>query len=199
MKRKTICECGRMWTIRVVVCLFLCHLISLPSALAQDSTTPDYKIKAAFLYNFAKLTDWPASAFSTVKSPLVIGVLGRDPFGALLEETITDHKIDGRSLIIRRFNSLKDVKDCHILFICESEKENLAEILTTLRDKAILTVSDTAQFTGYGGMIQLIKKQEGIRFAINTSAASHAQLKLSSKLLRLATNLQAGPLPGGDQ
>jgi len=198
MKRKAICKQGRIWTIRVVACLSLCRLVGHPSTLAENLTSPEYKIKAAFLYNFAKLTDWPASTFPTVQSPLVIGVLGRDPFGALLDETIKDHKIDGRSLAVRRFNSLKDVKDCHILFICESEQENFTEILTTLRDKPILTVSDHGRFTGHGGMIQLLNKQEGIRFAINTTAASRARLKLSSKLLKLASNLQAGPLPGGD-
>ena len=85
MKRQTICECGKIWATRMAACLLLCRLIGLPSTHAQDSTTPEYKIKAAFLYNFAKLTDWPANAFSTTQSPLVIGVLGRDPFGALLD------------------------------------------------------------------------------------------------------------------
>ena len=169
------------------------------AAVAEGEPGPvlEYKVKAAFLYNFAKLVQWPATAFPKAETPLTIGVLGQDPFGADLDKTIAGKTIEGRHLAVERFLHLQDVKGCHLLFICASEKSQLPEILAKLRGQSVLTVGETAQFAELGGMIQLVKDHDRIRFAVNLDATKRAQLTISSKLLRLATIVKPITPPGG--
>lgn len=157
-----------------------------PSARAQELAAPEYKIKAAFLYNFAKLTEWPTNVLAGSNAPVVIGVLGKDPFGPFLTETVRGKNIDGRKVRIVRFEHLDDVEGCQLLFVSASESGRLQSIFSRLSDQPVLTVGDTGQFARKGGMIGLWKQADEIRFDVNLEAVERAGLKLSSKLLRLA-------------
>lgn len=158
--------------------------VALPQSLtAQD---PSYRVKAVFLYNFAQFVTWPEKAFAKADSPLVIGVLGRDPFGRILDETVRGEVVNGRKLEVRRFRSVTEVKECHILFISPSEQPRMLPILDALQGRSILTVGETEQFAINGGVIRFLSEQNKIRFRINTEAAEAAGLTISSKLLRLA-------------
>ncbi len=160
-----------------------------PAARAQPS--PEYKLKAVFLYNFAQFVDWPTNAFAETNSPLVIGVLGKDPFGKILDETIAGERIKNRPLEIRRFNKASEVTDCHVLFVSSSHSQEAAG----LKGKGVLTVGDAPDFIEHGGMIRFFTEKNKLRFAINLEAAKADKLAISAKLLQLAEIVSLGHGP----
>jgi hypothetical protein len=153
---------------------------------AQNFATSEYEIKAAFLFNFAKFVEWPPQAVNDTVRSFVIGILGKDPFGDALEQTIGEKTVRGAVIRITRLSRLGDLRSCDILFISESEQNNLPGILEKIADQSILTVSDMPDFAGRGGMIHLYTENNKVRFIIHTQAAEKAGLKLSAKLLTLA-------------
>jgi len=156
---------------------------------AQNSTPTEYQIKAAFIYNFARFTDWPGRAFADANSPMVIGVLGQNVFGDDLALTINGKVIKGHPLQFKQFGSLDEATGCQVLFISASEKSHFSKIIGRLQDASILTVSEkTDDFISDGGMINLIIMSNKVRFQINNDAAKKAGLTISSKLLSLAVN-----------
>lgn len=163
---------------------------SLLPVAAQPLSAPEYKIKAAFLYNFAVLTEWPTNAFKSPTSPLVIGVLGKDPFGRVLDETMRGKRILGRKIVIKRLEKgdRNEIEKCHILFISSSEESCVEEISSPLKKLPILTVSDIDRFNNRGGIIWIKKENDEIKFRIRRNLADEATLKLSSKLLALSIN-----------
>jgi hypothetical protein len=166
--------------------LSLIWLLSVGAGRAQESQPTEYQIKAAFLFNFAKFVEWPEEAFSEPNTPIVIGVLGKNPFGDDLERTVRGKTINGRSLTIKEFRSPTEARDCHILFISTSEKTRLPEVFESLQGASVLTVGETERFTEAGGMINFVLEGSKIRFQVNDAAAKSAGLKISSKLLSLA-------------
>lgn len=112
--------------------------------------------------------------------------MGADPFGADLERTIHNETLGGRQIVIRRLKRQQEIDACHILFISGSEKESVGQILGTLKNTTILTVSEFDSFTQQGGMINLYMKENRIRFEINVAPAEQVGLRISSKLLKLA-------------
>jgi len=173
-------------TFRVfLVMMFTIGLLIKTMDSAGSSQPSEYQIKAAFLYNFANFVEWPDGAFSDEISPIVLVVLGKDPFGIILKSA-EGKTIKGRKLIIKRFEALPDLEFCHILFISSSEKYNMENILSKLNHFGVLTVGDTDSFTQMGGVINFIKVDNKVRFEINLNAAKAASLEISSKLLSLA-------------
>lgn len=156
------------------------------SSRAQDIALSEYELKAGFLFNFAKFVDWPADSFAEPKSPFVIGIIGQNPFDDALMGSLTNKAINGHPFAVKQLKSAADTKNCHILFISESERRRLSEILRSARDGHALTVSEIDRFLTAGGMIQFLKEGNKVRFAINDAAAREAGLRISSKLLNLA-------------
>jgi hypothetical protein len=161
-------------------------LVGGPTASAQPEVSREYQIKAVFLFNFAQFVEWPPAAFAGASSPIVIGVLGENPFGAYLDETVWEEKVDNRPLEIKRYRRVEEIKTCHVLFISRSEANHLEQILISLKDRSILIVGDGDDFVQRGGMIRLATPQNKIRLIINVEAAKAANLTISSKLLRSA-------------
>ena len=153
---------------------------------AQTGPSREYQVKAVFLFNFAQFVEWPPAAFAGASSPLVIGILGGDPFGAYLDETVRDEKVNNRPLEIQRYRRVDEIKTCHVLFISRSETSRLEQILVSLKDRSILIVGDGDDFVQRGGMIRLATAQNKIRLIINVDAAKAANVTISSKLLRAA-------------
>lgn len=169
-------------------CLFasvflLSNTADLP---AQTNTSPEYQVRAVFLFNFAQFVDWPAKAFSDPQAPMIIGVLGDDPFGAYLDETVRGEKVNDRPLVVQRFRRVGEVKNCHVLFVSQSEADRFEQIFASLKGRNILTVGDRDDFTARGGMILLFNEKNKIRMRINLEAVTAANLVISSKLLRVA-------------
>lgn len=180
---------------------FVAHLLLLvvglvePAGQAAPSLPPrEYQIKAVFLFNFTQFVDWPTNAFAGATAPLVIGVLGTDPFGKDLDEVVHGEKIKGHSLVVQRYDRVEDIKDCHVLFISHSEKSRLEQILAALKGRSTLTVADAEGFARRGVMVRFVTQKRKIRLRINLEAAKAAGLTLSSKLLRSAEIVA----PGGD-
>jgi len=159
---------------------------------AQASAIPEYRVKATFLFQFTQFVDWPPKAFSNNQTPLVIGILGDDPFGTFLDETVRDEKANGHSLAVERYRRLEDVKNCHVLFVSRSEANRLDEIVSALRGRSILMVGEANGFADRGGMIQFVTQENRIQLRINLAAAKAANLTISSKLLRPATIINSG-------
>lgn len=151
---------------------------------AQTSVTREYQIKAAFLFNFTQFVEWPATSNS--QAPIVIGVLGKNPFGSYLEDIVSGEKVNGHSLVVQYYNSVEDIKTCHVLFVSTAEANNFDHIVETLKNRNILTVSDGTDFIHHGGMIRFFTRNNKIQLQINPEAAKSAKLVVSSKLLRLA-------------
>ena len=168
--------------------LTLLALLSLLGSqlCAQTPGAQEYQIKAVFLFNFTQFVEWPADAFADAQSPIVIGLLGDDPFGAYLDDTVRGEKVDGRPLVVLRYRTLEDVKACHVLFIGRSEAARVKETLAQLKGRSILTVGDQESFGRQGGMIRFVTANNRIRLRVNIEAIKAAGLAISSKLLRVA-------------
>jgi hypothetical protein len=152
---------------------------------AQTTATPEYQVKAVFLFNFAQFVTWPSQNSSD--APFLIGILGDDPFGSYLDETVRGEEVNNRPLTIQRFRrSSNDLRNCNILFISQSERDRASQIISNLKGRSILTVSDIDGFADLGGMVQLFTERNKIRMRINLDAVKAANLKISSKLLRVA-------------
>ncbi|HUK57192.1 MAG TPA: YfiR family protein [Nitrospiria bacterium] len=159
--------------------------IGMVSVQAETLTSTEYQVKAAFIYNFSKFVEWPTETLSGDK-PFVIGVLGRDPFDNALDETVSGKTVQEKKIAVKRFSKVEDALTCNVLFISNSEKDNMAKIIERLDHLPVLTVSDIGRFAEQGGMIQLIVDQNRVRFAVNRAATDKAGLKPSSQLLKLA-------------
>ena len=171
---------------RVIVMIVACAVASGGLNVdASPSQFREYQIKAAFLYNFVKFVEWPAEAFGDDNAPIILGVLGEDPFGVALE-SVEGKIVRGRELVIRRFKGVQDLDFSHILFISSSERARLTQILENLTGSSVLTVGEMAQFAELGGIINFTVRKNEIRFEINVDAAQRAGLQISSQLLRLA-------------
>ncbi len=158
--------------------------------LAQSSPYTLYQLKALYLFNFAKYTEWPKEVFPNESAPFVLGIFGRDPFRSDID-IIKDKTIKGRKLVIKYFHSVEEVTNCHLLFICSSEISNLAQILRALGNAHILTIGEADGFIEQSGMINLVPEQKSpgtqvVGFEINQAAAEKANLKLDTQLLKLA-------------
>jgi hypothetical protein len=173
-------RCGRIASL----CLTLFTAIALLHA-APDRPT-EYQVKAAYLFNFGRFVTWPAAA----EGEFHICVLGRDPFGNVLDNTVRGEKIEGHDLVVRRIAAVSDATGCRILFISASEDRRMAAHLAGLRDAPILTVSDSPRFSQREGMIEFVKEGERVRFEVNLIAAERAKLTLSSDLLKVATHVR---------
>jgi len=174
--------------LHTLIFLAVTRLASTGKAQSTGGTRlTEYQVKAAFLFNFAKFVEWPASAFAIADQPITICIKGKDPFGKVLEQTVSNKTINGRKIVVKR-SSQDDMSECQILFISSSEQDRLPQILKSLNGKSILTVADMNGFLQAGGMINLILVDDKIRFEINYAAALKVGLKKSSQLLRLAEN-----------
>jgi hypothetical protein len=172
-----------------------------PGAFAQSpevSDSSEYLIKAGFIFNFAKFVEWPSNAFAQPDSPIVIGILGTDPFGTIIDKIVQDKKIGARGFVVKRLKwgtDLKELRECKILFIGASERAHMDELVQMLRGLPILTVGETPGFAERGGVIRFVLEDNRVRFEVNVVAARQADLTISSRLLTLARIIQQ---PAGD-
>lgn len=181
--------------IAALACLGLLALAGPVRTLSGGDTerSLEYPVKAAFLVNFAKFTEWPADSQQAQASVVMICVLGRDPFGDVLEKTAAGRSVGGRPIAIQRYRSLEGVEGCHVLFVATSENERLAQILERLAAEPVLTVGEGDGFTRRGGVIGLVVESNLARFEVNLHAAQRTRLQLSSKLLGVARVVEGGP------
>jgi hypothetical protein len=164
-------------------------VLALLWAPAARAATPsaEYQVKAIFLFNFAQFVEWPPQTLRDPRAPLVIGVLGDDPFGSYLDETVRGESIGDHPMVVRRYHELAEITDCQVLFISRSEARQMSQIVAGLKGRSVLTVGDVDDFNRVGGIIRFVTDQGKIRLRINVGAAQAAGITVSSKLLRSAT------------
>jgi YfiR/HmsC-like len=151
-----------------------------PEARAENLSSREYEIKAAYLYNFIKYVDWPSYG-----DTITIGVLGGNPFGTALAP-LNGKIVKGRRLLIKELGSVRDAQKCQIIFVSSSEKSRLQEIFENLKSARVLTVGETQGFASSGGIINFVEENNKVRFEINADAARRTGLNISSELLKLA-------------
>ena len=171
---------------RTVFLLLLGLTWLLPgTAQAQSVNIREYQIKAAFLFNFLQFVKWPPATFTTPNAPLKIGILGDDPFGSALDDTVEGEAIGGHRLMVVRSPRVEELEDCQLVFVCSSESDHVDEILAELGSKPILTVGEVEGFARKGGDIDFYLVGERVRFEINPQSARRCGLQISSQLLAL--------------
>lgn len=180
---RTICKFG------ILAASLLSMFLAL-QARAQNSNpseSSEYLIKAGFIYNFAKLTEWPGPAFPQANSPVVIGVLGdTDPFRGTLDDVLRGKQVNGREFVVKHLKWKDDLRGCNILFVSSSARPHLDELFHLIRGLPILTIGDSPGFAERGGIINFVLEDNRVRFDINVAAAKQANITISSRLLALA-------------
>jgi hypothetical protein len=170
--------------------LLLILSLSVPvNAGLQDQGVADqaeYDIKAAFLFNFARFTEWPDQAFAGPTAPLVLGIYGVDPFNRSTLDEISSRSISGRRVEVRKMDDPKTLGDCHIIFVNGIDDKNLATLMSSIKNKPVLTVGESEKFGPSGGMIRFYIEDTKVRFEVHLPQVQRANLKISAKLLSLA-------------
>lgn len=163
-------------------------VLRVPSLFAQRGRPTQYQVEAVYLYQFGNFVSWPSQA--NPPDSFSICILGRDPFGQILDSTITGETVGQTPLKAERLASAEEARHCRIVYISESESQQLTRILDALRDSHVLTVSEMPDFASRGGMIQFILEDNKVRFEINLAAAQKAGLAMSSQLLKVAASIR---------
>ena len=171
-----------IWLVVAAACVSLC---SAANGRLRIANADAVQVKGAFLYKFAHFVNWPEGTFADSAESIVIGILGKDPFGSFLDRAVAGRRAQKRPLRVRRFAKTEDLETCHILFVSSSQEDELEEIITYLRDRSILTVGDFEGFARRGGAIEFEQRGSHIELLVNLDAVSHVRLALSSRLLRL--------------
>lgn len=166
-------------------------LCCAPAAIGQDVT--ELALKAAFIHNFLKFTEWPRDVLPP-GAPLVACVLGDAAFGEVLGNYVKGHPVDGHDIVVLRVPvDGKQPRTCHLLYVSGITARQAVQIVAALNGAPVLTLSDMDQFAQAGGMAQLYVEQGRIRFRINLSNTTGSRLQFSSRLLSLATLVKNDP------
>jgi hypothetical protein len=158
-------------------------LLAFASTTLSDDL-PEYRLKAAFLYNFALFTEWPASTGSTLN----LCVYGPDPFGQEID-ALQDKAVGDRHIVVRRVTRIESLTACQLVFIADPSADGISRVLSTLHGAAVLTIADAPGAAKRGVALNMSVMENKISFEANLTAARAANLKLSSKLLSLATEV----------
>lgn len=178
---------------RILACLMLVLLSVLgPQTLAQDAKVSESDLKAAFLFNFTTLIEWPPEAFARDDSKMVVGVYGDEDFATTLKTLLADKKAHGRPFVVKRLANAADARTCQIVFFRESETRKMGQAYESIKKLPILTVGESEEFLDQGGMFTFFFEDKQLRFEINPATAENAKLTVSSKLLRLAKIRKGG-------
>ncbi len=169
--------------------LLAASLCASPRAAAAPTAR---QVEAVFLYYFSEFVTWPSGAFDGPRAPIVICILGDDPFDGALDDAVAGERVDGRPILVRRMRDPDHDAGCHILYVSSSEAASLPQILQAVRGRSVLTVSDIDGFAQKGGIVHFVLVNEHVRLRINAASARADGLTLSSKLLSAAQRVTPG-------
>lgn len=174
-----------------VVLLLLCALLVGHRPTAADPLN-EYAVKAAFLYQFTRFVEWPPTMFPDPEAPLVLGVLGQDPFGDHLRAATQGRTANGRPIVVRHVRHGEQLRQCHVLFVSASEEARIPDVLRTVGTAGVLTVGDSPGFAEAGGTVNFVIEAARVKLEVNMAAAERARVRISSKLLTLARIVDRG-------
>lgn len=173
------------WTVLGFV-LSALVLSPAPRALAQSEDG----VKAAFLYNFAKFTEWPAAAFADASAKISIGFVGGGALADTFSQAITGKNANGREFDVKKLGGAAEAGSCHIVFV--SDASQAGAVVSATKGKPVLTVGEGEGFTGAGGMIGFVKDGAKVVFELNLEPAGAAGLKVDAKLKSVAKSVKGG-------
>lgn len=156
-----------------------------------------YRTEAEDLQHFAEFVEWPTARDGAASRTINFCILGQDPFGAALDESILGHPIGNRAPTIVRGQRLRDLGECDVLFVSASEAKHQSKILEQLRNSQVLTVGEATDFAASGGIIQFVQATGRVKFVINVDAAGRAGLRIRAELLALAHVVHDSPTKRG--
>jgi hypothetical protein len=175
----------KMIKLKIIFALFL-FVLSATNAFGESKGYTEYKIKAGYIYNFARFIKWPERSFENAPGSFQICLIEGSAFETQFQK-IEGKTISGKKLTVKRLNTQDKLQQCQILFIPSSEKNNMSAIIESLGDSNVLTVGDVRDFHLFGGMVSLIKKADRIKLEINLKATKRKGLQINAKLLEIAT------------
>ncbi len=178
-------------TVLIPLTLAIAAAIIFP--IEAEAQVDEYQVKAAFLFNFAKFVQWPAQTFKTPTDPIAICILGKNPFGKTLEETIKGKTVGGRTLDVLPISDTQPPGSCQILFVPSSERKRFRSILARLKGAGVLSVGEAGEFTAEGGVINFSVEHGNISLEINVAAAEYTGVHISAKLLSLSHVVRMAP------
>src|SRR5580700_950009 len=136
---------------RLMLSLSVAAIFTIARPAHADEVAGEYKVKAAFIYNFAQFVDWPDSAFTSADAPFVVAVVGKDPFDGILDQAVAGKKVGARQVVVRHFDSVDQISHCQILFVPTTEEDSLARIIQKVGNSPVLTIGETDSFPLAGG------------------------------------------------
>jgi hypothetical protein len=160
--------------------------VALARAGGAEAPAEEYRVKGAFLLNFAKFVEWPPEVFKTAEDPIAICVIGSNPFSAALDEAARQVVVDKRTVLIRPIPDAQQARQCQIVFVSASEHKRAKAVLEAVRGASVLTVGETEGFIAAGGVIEFRVEDSKVRMEISAAAAKLAGLHISAKLLSLS-------------
>jgi len=177
----------RLIFLPIIFILFQANSIS---AFSEMQSSRALEVQAAFLIKFCSYVTWPEERFSTPESPVVVGIIGRDPFGSKIDKIARSSRAGGRNIEIRRCTDISSAGQFHILFIAPSEADRVHEIVSEIPASSVLLVSNIPDFLDFSGMVSFVIVTQKIRFDISRTNSENAGLVISSKLLSVAHEIQ---------
>jgi hypothetical protein len=174
-----------------IAALALCGNAARAQA-GEDAVSVEQRVKAAFLYQFAGYAEWPADAFAQPDSPIVIAVMGADTLAAALTQIAQGRTMSGRTVTVRRVRAADPLTGVHILFVGRAEAAQLAQLVQRPRPRPILVVTESDKALGGGSMINFVIADQRVRFEVALDTVEQNGLRLSSRLLALATEVRTG-------
>ncbi len=173
---------------RMARCLLACALLSTTAsfALPSDGKAKEMEVKGAFVLKFLAYTDWPTDKHENKESPIVVGVLGKNPFGKTFEGKAAKLKVGSRGVKVRFLEKTEDVATCHVVFVPNGWRGKLSDLSAIAAKAHVLVVGEREDFAKRGGMVNFYLRDARVRFEINPEACRRAKLRLSAKLLKLA-------------
>lgn len=175
-----------LWLRRIF--LVLTTMLSSGALPGQSVVLREYSVKAAFLYNLVKYTDWPSRAFPEPGAPIVIGLLGSDPFGVVLDRMVEGRIVNGHPILIRRATGIAELRGAHVVFLGASESARAAEQCAALESFRALTVGDTEQTAAFAA-VKFGLEADRVVFTVDLARTSQVGVNISSKLLHLAKSV----------
>ena len=167
-----------------------------PARSPAQSQSGEYQVKAAFIFHFAQMVEWPPDISGPDGSPLVMCTIGDDSYSAALDWVIDGKQIGSHPIQTRHLHDKVPIRGCHLLVISGKDNKRAATILAEVADEPVLTIGDSENFVASGGIIGLSLQDNKVRFDINLNAAQRASLKISSRLLLLAKRVIGGGKQG---
>lgn len=174
---------------RAAACWLALAVLAPLRVAAQQQSTLEYRVKAAYLLNFMRYVQWPADAFVSPDDPIRVCVVGDDPFGTALEATLAGRTAQQRLIALDRVDGPAQARDCHLVFISEEEWRRRPDLLAAVRAYGVLTVGEGSDFARSGGVLSFVPVGRTVRFAVNLDARDGAGLQISSRMLALAAEL----------